>query len=126
MLMMQGTEVQQHFFLLNLGGTDVVLGMDWLASLGKIVADFEKLTLEWKKEGVRNYNQGDPTLYRAQSSWKAILKVLKNEGEGYFVDPILAAEELASGEEVYKATSKILEEFEDLFQPPRTTALERT
>ena len=92
MLMMQGTEVQQHFFLLNLGGTDVVLGMDWLASLGKIVADFEKLTLEWK-ERVRNCIQGDPTLYRAQSSWKANLKVLKNEGEGYFVDPIRAAEE---------------------------------
>ena len=94
-LMMQGIEVQQHFFLLNLRGTDVVLGMDWSESLGKIVADFEKLTLEWKKEGVRNYIQGDPTLCRAQSSWKAILKVLKNEGEGYYVDPILAAEELA-------------------------------
>lgn len=38
--MVQGVEFNQHFFLMELGGTDMVLGMDWLASLGNIEANF--------------------------------------------------------------------------------------
>ena len=36
----QGIEKRQPFFLLELGGMGVVLGVDWLATLGKIEADF--------------------------------------------------------------------------------------
>ncbi|KAJ1378538.1 Aspartic peptidase domain superfamily [Sesbania bispinosa] len=42
---MQGVQIEQDFFILNLGGTEVVLGLDWLASLGDIEANFKNFTL---------------------------------------------------------------------------------
>jgi predicted aspartyl protease len=32
----QDVEFNQHFFIMDLGGSEMVLGMDWLASLGNI------------------------------------------------------------------------------------------
>ena len=36
----QEGRIMQPFFLLELGGVHVVLGMDWLSSLGNILANF--------------------------------------------------------------------------------------
>ena len=55
----------QSFFLLELGGVVVVLGMDWLSSLGNILPNFQKLTIRWKENGVVKMIQGDPTLCRS-------------------------------------------------------------
>jgi len=33
--------VVQQFFFMELRGTDLVLGMDWLASLGNVKANFK-------------------------------------------------------------------------------------
>ena len=38
-LKVQEVPVQQQFFLIGLGGVDMVLGMEWLASLGEIRAN---------------------------------------------------------------------------------------
>lgn len=48
----QGIKIRQPFFLLELGGTDVVLKVDWSATLGKIKANFPKLVFRWNKDGV--------------------------------------------------------------------------
>ena len=45
---MQGMECYQHFFFMDLGRSDMVLGMDWLASLGNIEANFGDLCLKWE------------------------------------------------------------------------------
>jgi predicted aspartyl protease len=36
----QEVKFKQHFFIMELGGSEMVLGMDWLASLGNIEANF--------------------------------------------------------------------------------------
>ena len=41
---MQGLKIQQDFDVFDLGG--VVLGMEWLASLGEVRANFRELTLK--------------------------------------------------------------------------------
>lgn len=43
----QGVGVKQNFFILELEGKKVVLGMDWLAILGDIEANFINLILNW-------------------------------------------------------------------------------
>ena len=43
-LKVQGVNVIQNFFVMELGGMEVVLGMDWLSSLEKIEADFQEMT----------------------------------------------------------------------------------
>ena len=45
-LEMQGLKIQQDFYVFDLGGVDVVLGMEWLASLGEVRANFRELTLK--------------------------------------------------------------------------------
>ena len=50
-LAVQGLDITQHFFLIELGGTKVILGMGWLSSLGKIEANFKELHLKWMRKG---------------------------------------------------------------------------
>ena len=41
-------KIEQPFFVIPIGKTEVLLGLDWLASLGKVEADFEKMSLTWQ------------------------------------------------------------------------------
>lgn len=41
-------EVNTDFYILNLEGMDVILGMHWLQTLGQILWDFEELTIQIK------------------------------------------------------------------------------
>ena len=64
-MLVQGILIEEKFFLMELGGTEVILGMDWLSSLGKIEADFQEMTLKWKVDGKALGISGDPTLCHA-------------------------------------------------------------
>ena len=96
MIEVQGIHITQPFFLLELGGVDVVLGMDWLSNLGEIAANFQKLTMSWKEYGVTRRLLGDPTLSRTKSSWRTTLKALKDKGEGYVITLELEGSELVA------------------------------
>lgn len=47
----QGTYFSSSFYVLSLGGCDVVLGVKWLQSLGLIVWNFSQLTIKFVYEG---------------------------------------------------------------------------
>jgi predicted aspartyl protease len=49
----QDVEFQQHFFIMELSGSEMVLGMDWLADLGNVEANFGELSLKWHDQGTR-------------------------------------------------------------------------
>ena len=115
----QGIHILQPFFLLELGGVDVVLGMRWLAGLGEIAANFQELTMSWKEKGEIRRLKGDPALGRSQASWKATLKALKDDGEGYFITAAGGGPEPEVGMMISVKTKQLLEEFEDLCQLPK-------
>ena len=50
--------IVQHFFIMELGGTNLVLGMDWLASLGNVKANFKNLILSWGDKGEKKSMRG--------------------------------------------------------------------
>ncbi|XP_042002546.1 uncharacterized protein LOC121751819 [Salvia splendens] len=50
-LLIQGTEFLPDLHILDVHGWDVILGMDWLESLGRISADFVGKTLEFRRDG---------------------------------------------------------------------------
>ncbi|XP_042023144.1 uncharacterized protein LOC121770490 [Salvia splendens] len=50
-LRMQGCEFVVDLHILPIHGPDVILGMDWLESLGQISADFAQKTLEFNHKG---------------------------------------------------------------------------
>lgn len=87
-LMVQGILIVQNFFVVGLGRLEVVLGVDWLESLGPFKGNYQDMTIVWKEKGCHRVLKGDPTLCRTQMSWKTALRALKVEGDGYVVTPI--------------------------------------
>ncbi|XP_077224918.1 uncharacterized protein LOC143858163 [Tasmannia lanceolata] len=55
---MQGTIFQADVKLLPLGGCDLVLGIQWLATLGPVVWDFARLRMEFTLEGRKHTLRG--------------------------------------------------------------------
>lgn len=47
----QGVEFQNDFMVLPLKGCDLVLGVQWLVSLGPIIWNFEALTMKFQYHG---------------------------------------------------------------------------
>ena len=50
-LEIQGIRFQQKLFLFPLEDVEIVLGWEWLASLGNIKANFQEYTLRIKRQG---------------------------------------------------------------------------
>lgn len=70
-------EVVEDFLLLKLGYTDVILGMKWLESLGKMQVNWEALTMHFKVSGEIFLLQGDPSLDTTQVTLKLMVKTFK-------------------------------------------------
>jgi hypothetical protein len=50
--------LKSHMFAINMGGCDIVLGADWLRTLGPILMDFKDLTMQFDQEGHQYKFQG--------------------------------------------------------------------
>lgn len=44
---MQGVELQQGFHVFDTGETDMVLGVEWLRSLGEVKVNWDELTMKF-------------------------------------------------------------------------------
>lgn len=49
-------------YLFELGGVDVILGVDWLRTLGEVRVDWGRMRMVFLKEGHEIVLQGDPSL----------------------------------------------------------------
>ena len=112
-LVVQGIPIVQQFYLMELGGTDLVLGMEWLTSLENVKANFRNLVLCWGQKGEKKRMKGDPTLCKSQASWKAMMKALNNEGEG-----LAPTGKVPDKDTLNDDITTILAEFEDIFSIP--------
>jgi hypothetical protein len=43
--------LKSHMFVIDMGGCDIVLGADWLRTLGPILMDFQNLTMQFDQGG---------------------------------------------------------------------------
>jgi hypothetical protein len=50
--------MKYHMFAIDMGGCDIVLGADWLRTLGPILMDFRDLTMQFDQEGRKYKFQG--------------------------------------------------------------------
>jgi hypothetical protein len=50
--------LKSHMFAIDMGGCDIVLGADWLRTLGPILMDFKDLTMQFDEEGHQYSFQG--------------------------------------------------------------------
>ncbi|CAH9137204.1 unnamed protein product [Cuscuta epithymum] len=73
----------QKFYILDLGGTDVMLGMEWLTGLGDMEVNFQNQTLKWRKQEQNYIIQGDTALNQMDVPLKTVTNILQNTGDGY-------------------------------------------
>lgn len=85
-LTLQNIEIMEDFLLLELGSTDVILGMQWLETLRGMQVNWKALTMKFRISGIAVTLQGDPSLSSSLVSLKAMLKALKKEREGMLVE----------------------------------------
>jgi hypothetical protein len=50
--------LKSHIFSIDMGGCDIMLGVEWLCTLGPIIMDFKELTMQFQWEGKRYQFQG--------------------------------------------------------------------
>lgn len=76
----------QDYFALELGNSDVILGVQWLETLGHITTNWKTQTMQFTWQGRNVILLGDPLLKRSKISLKAMLKVIKKERGGILVE----------------------------------------
>ncbi|KFK40867.1 hypothetical protein AALP_AA2G052000 [Arabis alpina] len=85
-LEMQGITVVTDFLPIELGGADVILGIQWLKTLGEINVNWKLQRAKFKVNGQKVTIQGDPELVCAPITLKALCKAIGDEGQGVIVE----------------------------------------
>jgi hypothetical protein len=74
--------LKSHMFAIDMGGCDIVLGADWIRTLGPILMDFKELTMQFDQEG-HQYKFQDITVSSPEIiSSHRIKKLLKKGHSG--------------------------------------------
>ena len=79
---MQGLTVVEDFLPLELGNTDVILGMPWLGTLGDVKVNWKMLTMKIKMGKAVIVLKRDPSLSRTEVSLKAMARALQHHSQG--------------------------------------------
>ncbi|GJY66109.1 putative mitochondrial protein [Tanacetum coccineum] len=75
---LQGETFQADMMLVPLGGCEMVLGVQWLATLGDIVCNFLKLRMEFMYHGIGVST--DPSKVKAMQEWHVPMNIKKLRG----------------------------------------------
>lgn len=81
-----GVEVVEEFLPLKLGGSDVILGIQWLEKLGMVLTNWKTQIMKFELNGEPVTLVGDPALVRAKISLKTMLRVLRKGNGGFWVE----------------------------------------
>lgn len=81
-----GIVVREDFLPLSLGTSDVILGIQWLEQLGEVTTNWKSQRMQFQLGGKPMTLIGDPTLVKTQISLKAMIRTLKKEKQGYWVE----------------------------------------
>ncbi|XP_035543610.1 uncharacterized protein LOC118347690 [Juglans regia] len=117
LLRLQSCDILANLYLLTLGGCDVVLGVDWLRSLGTIQWNFTNLSMRFHVEGQQLLFQG---LKPPENSLEEELKLNKNtlaEGRGIWLQ-LMEAGNSKGKAPVDPALQVVLDNFQIVFAEP--------
>ncbi|WVZ07656.1 hypothetical protein V8G54_021002 [Vigna mungo] len=72
-------DVKEDFYVFELGGVDVILGVAWLATLGEVSTNWANMTMVYKVGDRRTCIKGDLSLTRHLVKAESLLKVVDAE-----------------------------------------------
>lgn len=78
--------ITQDFLPLPLGSANVILGVAWLETLGKIEIDYRTSVMVFSVGKSLVQLQGDRSLVKSQVSFKSMMKSLQKEDEGLLIE----------------------------------------
>lgn len=79
-------EIVEDFLPLELGSSDIILGVQWLEKLGTVWTNWKTQVMQFEMRGQTVKLVGDPSLVRAKISLRAMLRTLRKEGQGFLVE----------------------------------------
>ncbi|PKU65835.1 hypothetical protein MA16_Dca009164 [Dendrobium catenatum] len=119
-LKIQGIHVKEYFLPLELGSTDVILGMKWLQTLGETKINWGTLRMELVVGCRERIIQGDSGLTKAGVSLKSLIRTIREEGGGYLVElHRLEGVRLEEEGNVPSAVQLLIYQFSEVFHPPQ-------
>lgn len=121
-LELQGCTITSSFLPLELGSADVILGIQWLETLGNMKVNWKLQILRFKVGSHKYVLQGDPSLCCSAASLKSILKTLQQDGEAMLIEyngMQLEGEESGEASQIPQSLQDVLKEFPEVFDEPR-------
>ena len=115
---LQDLQFTQNCYLFELGGADLVLGVEWLAGLGEVEANFEKLTLAVKVQNRKIILKAEAELIKASIIMKMIRGTMLEFDQGFMVE-LKLVEGSKSEEAIPDPVVQVLTQFEQVFQEPQ-------
>lgn len=85
-VLIQGLTVVEDFLPLELGNSEIILGIQWLEKLGTVMTNWKTQTLKFQVGSETVVIQGNPALGRSFISLKAMIRTLRMEGGGYLIE----------------------------------------
>lgn len=117
----QGYQFQTNVYPLDLLGSDIVLGMQWLRSLGKVLHDWENLTMEFCVKEKNILIQGETTKGVEQESIQSMQRLVAN-GSDMFLMQMVSISEQKGGTSLSNVatheTEQLLFHYNTIFQVP--------
>ena len=137
---LQGTKFQTDVLLLPLGNCDMVLGVQWLETLGEIKWDFKQLRMEFVIEGKKHVLRGSFAKAKLKTiSSRGVQKLISQGSECSMVQlcslQLRGAPDLhcfSNGikvikeDSIHEAVQELLEQYEHLFKEPTGLPPHRT
>ncbi|XP_068638603.1 uncharacterized protein [Aristolochia californica] len=119
-LTLQGIEIMEDFLPLELGNTDVILGVQWLETLGGTYTNWKTHVMKFRLGNEIVVLQGDPSLHKTLISLKVMMRVIKHEEHGALVE--LGSTTVAASQPKEDTTTmmkRVLTKFGDVFSMPQ-------
>lgn len=85
-ILLQSIKIVEDFLPLELGSSDVILGMKWLKTLGSMAVNWKTLTMKFKVGETPVLLQGDYGLCKIPVSPKVMIRALHREGQGLWLE----------------------------------------
>lgn len=80
----QGLDITEDFFILAMEGANLVLGVQWLQTLGPVTKDHKALTMDFKIDGKEYHLQGDCQLNPDGVTTSGLKKMIGRGEVAYF------------------------------------------
>lgn len=117
---MQGTTFQADMRVLQPKGCDMVLGIQWLATLGPVKWDFKNLSMEFHLNGRRHVLRGGKSDELKVLSPEKMQKLLHKQPQGAIAQLYLLQADCHVGEEATPLDLEaLLSDFAGVFQEPK-------